>query len=132
MDNDNKLVKDIKNNIEYFEANISYGGHNQWERNDKIFDNAPQGKYDDQCCICNKGMSTRYGTGYMTRGYTNPLMLVAEKDHKHLETNLSGCDMGTYFVGPECGKQIKKALKEANLDWKKYIYYFNNKNRERA
>lgn len=132
MNQDNKLIKDIENNLEYFNANISYGGHEQLERNERAFNNAPANKYDEQCAICNKGMNTSYGTGYSTRGYMNPLMLVAEKDHNYLETKLSGADMGAYYVGSECGKKIKKALQEANLDWKQYIYYFNHKNRERA
>ena len=127
MYKENQLVKDEKHNIEYFNSNCDYGSHDMCNRNDQAFSNAPNGKFDEQCCICNKGMNTSTGSGYMTRGYTNPLMLVAEKDHNYLETELSGCDMGTYFVGSECGKKIKKALKEANLDWKQYIYYFNGK-----
>ena len=122
---ENSLVSD--EHIEYFNANVDYGGHEMWERNDVAFHNAPNDKFDEQCCICNKGMNTETGRGYMTRGYTNPLALVHKKDHDHLEKNLSGSDMGCYFVGSECGKKIKSALKKAGLNWKDYIYYFDNK-----
>jgi len=123
---DNILMSD--KHIEWFNSNVDYGGHNMWEKNQKAYENAHD-KYDEQCCICNKGMNTQTGRGYMTRGYTNPLMLVHKKDHDYLENNLQGSDMGCYFVGSECGKKIKKSLKDAGLNWKDYIYYFDAKER---
>ena len=57
MNQDNKLVKDIKHNLEYFQANVSYGGHEQWERNETAFHNAPANKYDENV-ICNKGLKS--------------------------------------------------------------------------
>ena len=125
MDKENTLCFD--GHIEYFNANVDYGGHKMWEMNETAFQNASSDKFDEQCCICNKGMNTRTGRGYITRGYTNPLMLVHKKDHNHLENNLSGSDMGSYFVGSECGKKIKKSLIDAGLDWKGFIYYFDAK-----
>tara|TARA_R100001530_G_scaffold65497_1_gene46889 strand:- start:75 stop:473 length:399 start_codon:yes stop_codon:yes gene_type:complete len=122
---DNTLTRD--EHIEWFEANVDYGGHKMWERNEVAFNNAPNHKYDEQCCICNKGMNTETGKGYITRGYTNPLSLVHKKDHDHLEKNLRGSDMGSYFVGSECGKKIKKSLIDAGLNWKDYIYYFDDR-----
>ena len=119
---DNILMSD--KHIEWFNSNVDYGGHNMWEKNQKAYENAHD-KYNEQCCICNKGMNTQTGRGYMTRGYTNPLMLVHKKDHDYLENNLRGSDMGCYFVGSECGKKIKKSLKDAGLNWKDYIYYFD-------
>ena len=108
------MTKEIKENtlvsdehIEWFNANVDYGGHEMWKKNDVAFHNAPNHKFD----------------------YTNPLMLVHKKDHDHLEKNLRGADMGCYFVGSECGKKIKKSLKDAGLNWKDYIYYFDGKQR---
>ena len=135
-----KMIKEIKENtlvsdehIEYFNANVDYGGHEMWKRNEVAFQNAPNHKFDNQCCICNKGMNTQTGKGYETRGYANPLALVHKKDHDYLENNLRGSDMGSYYVGSECGKKIKKSLKDAGLNWKDYIYYFDaKKERENA
>tara|TARA_R100000781_G_C4060076_1_gene120711 strand:- start:101 stop:487 length:387 start_codon:yes stop_codon:yes gene_type:complete len=124
----NNLIYNEECNIEYFNSEkINYGSHQMYEKNDKAFQNAPQGKFDEQCCICNKGMNTFTGKGYQTRGFASPLSLVHKKDHEHLEKNLRGSDMGAYFVGSECGKKIKSALKESGLNWKDYIYYFDNK-----
>ena len=127
MKNDN-LIYDKECNIEYFNSeNINYGSHEMWDKNQKAFQNANDGKFDEQCIICNKGMNTTKGKGYQTRGFASPFALVHKKDHEHLEKNLQGADMGAYYVGSECGKKIKSSLKESGLNWKDYIYYFDNK-----
>ena len=57
------LIYNKECNIEYFNSEkINYGSHEMYEQNDKAFQNAPHGKFDEQCCICNKGMNTLTGT----------------------------------------------------------------------
>lgn len=104
-------------NIEYFESNISYGGNKFFDKNNKHYLNN-QEKFIEQCCICGKGIKNDNNL-FVTRGLANPLSLVNKKDVEKLEN--TGSDMGCYYLGSECGKQVKKQLIEAGLNWKEYL-----------
>ena len=110
------LKKDPTNNLEYFSAEVD---SSNFENNDYHY-SINMDKFVDQCCICGKGIKN-YSRAFVTRGYGNPLDLVHKKDHARLETELRGADMGSYYLGSECGKQIKKQLINAGLDWKEYL-----------
>ena len=110
------LIKDQKHNLEFFHADVD--GTN-FDKNDYHY-SLNIDKFVDQCCICGKGIKN-YARAFVTRGYGNPLDLVHKKDHARLETELRGADMGSYYLGSECGKQIKKQLINAGLDWKEYL-----------
>lgn len=110
------LRKDPRNNLEYFNAKVDSGN---FDKNNYHY-SINLDKFVDQCCICGKGIKN-YKRAFVTRGYGNPLDLVNKKDHARLETELLGADMGCYYLGSECGKQIKKQLIDDGLDWKEYL-----------
>ena len=110
------LTKDLKNNLEFFDAEVDGGN---FDKNDYHY-SLNLDKYVEQCCICGKGIKNS-SRAFITRGYGNPLSLVNKKDHERLETELKGADMGCYYLGSECGNQIKKQLIDAGLNWKEYL-----------
>ena len=110
------IYKDSDNNFEYFDAEVNTGN---WEKNDHYYFNNEK-KFVDQCCHCGKGIKS-YDKAFITRGYGNPLCLVNKKDHHRLDTDLKGGDMGSYFLGSECARQVKKQLIQAGLNWKDYL-----------
>jgi hypothetical protein len=103
--------------IEYFDSNISYGGSKFFDLNNKHYLNNQQ-KFIEQCCICGKGIKNDKNL-FLTRGLNNPLCLVNRKDVELLEKTNS--DMGCYYLGSECGRQVKKQLIKAGLNWKDYL-----------
>ena len=111
------LLKDKENNLEFFHADVD--GTENFDKNDYHYSRSDK-KFVDQCCVCGKGIKN-YTRAFVTRGYGNPLDLVHKKDHARLETELRGADMGCYYLGSECGKQIKKQLIDAGLNWKEYL-----------
>ena len=111
------LKKDTKNNLEYFDAVVD--GYKNFDKNDNHYLTSGI-KFVDQCCICGKGIKS-YDKAFVTRGYMSPLSLVNKKDHARLEKEFQGSDMGCYYLGSECGKQVKKQLIDAGLDWKEYL-----------
>ena len=110
------LVKSKESNLEFFHADVD--GSN-FDKNNYHY-SLNLDKFVDQCCICGKGIKN-YARAFVTRGYGNPLDLVHKKDHARLETELRGADMGCYYLGSECGKQVKKQLIDAGLNWKEYL-----------
>lgn len=103
--------------LEYFDSNVSYGGSKFFDKNNNYYQNNVS-KFIEQCCICGKGIKNSINA-YITRGLSNPLSLVNKKDVDFLEK--TGSDMGCYYLGSECGKQVKKQLIEAGLNWKEYL-----------
>ena len=110
------LLKDKENNLEFFQADVDGGN---WDKNNNHY-SLNLNKFVEQCCICGKGIKN-FARAFVTRGYGNPLFLVHKKDHVRLETELRGSDMGCYYLGSECGKQVKKQLIDAGLNWKEYL-----------
>ena len=110
------LKKDTTNNLQYFDAVVDASN---FDKNDNHYLTSGI-KFVDQCCICGKGIKS-YDKAFVTRGYMSPLSLVNKKDHARLEKEFQGSDMGCYYLGSECGKQVKKQLIDAGLDWKEYL-----------
>ena len=110
------LIKSKESNLEFFQADVD---SSNFDKNDYHY-SLNLDKFVDQCCICGKGIKN-YARAFVTRVYGNPLDIVYKKDHARLETELRGADMGCYYLGSECGKQVKKQLIDAGLDWKEYL-----------
>ena len=105
--------------------NIGNCSIKQRDRNDRHYQDDRTNKYVDQCAVCFKGIKS-YDNAYTTIGDGNPLSLTKRSQHHIVEK--SGGYMGCYYLGPECGRQAKKLLKEKGLDWKDWLGHRTNNN----
>jgi hypothetical protein len=103
--------------------NIGNCSIKQRDRNDRHYQDDRTNKYVDQCAVCFKGIKS-YDNAYTTIGDGNPLSLTKRSQHHIVEK--SGGYMGCYYLGPECGRQAKKLLKEKGLDWKDWLGHRTN------
>ena len=103
--------------------NIGNCSIKQRDRNDRHYQDDRTNKYVDQCAVCFKGIKS-YDNAYTTIGDGNPLSLTKRSQHHIVEK--SGGYMGCYYLGPECGRQAKKLLKEKGLDWKDWLKHRTN------
>ena len=71
----------------------------------------------------NKGIKS-FDNAYSSIGDGHPLYLTKRSQHHIVEK--SGGYMGSYYLGPECGRQAKKLLKEKGLDWKDWLGHRTN------
>jgi len=103
--------------------NIGNCSIKQRDRNDRHYQDDRTNKYVDQCAVCFKGIKS-YDNAYTTIGDGHPLSLTRLSQHHIVEK--SGGYMGCYYLGPECGRQAKKLLKEKGLDWKDWLGHRTN------
>ena len=103
--------------------NIGNCSIKQRDRNDRYYQDDRTNKYVEQCAVCFKGIKS-YDNAYTTIGDGNPLSLTKRSQHHIVEK--SGGYMGCYYLGPECGRQAKKLLKEKGLDWKDWLGHRTN------
>ena len=87
-----------------------------YEMNDNYF-NAGGNKFHGQCSICAKGIKNRNHFSIICVGNQ---MTAVKLDQEDIARN-SGGFMESFELGSECGKRVKKALKESNLNWKDYL-----------
>ena len=95
----------------------------QCDNNNRYYEDDRTNKYVDQCAVCFKGIKS-YDNAYTTIGNGHPLILTKRSQH-HIVEKLGGY-MGCYYLGPECGRQAKKLLKEKGLDWKDWLGHRTN------
>ena len=103
--------------------NIGNCSIKQRDRNDRHYQDDRTNKYVDQCAVCFKGIKS-YDNAYTTIGDGHPLSLTRLSQPHIVEK--SGGYMGCYYLGPECGRQAKKLLKEKGLDWKDWLKHRTN------
>jgi hypothetical protein len=96
-------------------GNLITVSQKMWDSNDEKFNT---GSYYDQCHICGKGIKTPKN-GFTTIADLNPLNLVKLSDDDIAKK--SGGYMNSFSIGSECGRKVKKAMKESNLDWKDWL-----------
>lgn len=86
-----------------------------YEMNDRHFNS---GSFYGQCSLCAKAIKNQY-TSFTIICYMNDQTAV-KLNQEEIARN-SGGFMNSFELGSECGKRVKKALKEAGLNWKDYI-----------
>ena len=86
-----------------------------YEMNDTHFNS---GSFYGQCSLCAKAIKNQY-TSFTIICYMNDQTAI-KLNQEEIAKN-SGGFMNSFELGSECGKRVKKALKEAGLNWKDYI-----------
>jgi len=124
----NTIKKDDKYNhggsdFDTYSANVSEISPKQYQANEDMYNSAPEGKYIDQCTVCAKGIKS-FDNVYSSQGDGHPLILTRRTQYYIVEK--SGGFMGTYFIGPECGRQIKVQMKADGLNWKEWLGHRTN------
>ena len=113
-------------NVEFDTVNIAdltKVSREMFERNE---DNYNQGHFHDQCQQCGKGIKN-YKNSYTIICNSN-CEIIVRRSHNEISER-SGGHMDCFSIGPECGKRVKKALKEIGEDWKEWLGYYE---KERA
>ncbi len=82
--------------------------------------------YSGQCSLCMKGIKD-HKSGF-TIICNSSDQIIVRRSHYDISEN-SGGAMGCFDLGSECGKRVKKALKEIGEDWKQWLGYYE---KERA
>ena len=77
--------------------------------------------YFGQCSLCAKGI-TDHKSGFQIICNASDQIIV-RRSHYDISEN-SGGGMGCFDLGSECGKRVKKALKEIGEDWKEWLGYY--------
>ena len=75
-------------------------------------------EYFGQCSLCAKGIKD-HKSGFQIICNANDQIIV-RRSHYDISEN-SGGGMGCFDLGSECGKRVKKALKEIGEDWKEWL-----------
>jgi len=114
-------IEKIKNNkgVEFNTLDITEltnVGSKMWERND---DHYSQNKFYGQCVQCAKGIKNK-NTSYSVVCILSPSIIVDLNQEETARDH--GGFMESFEIGPECGRKIKKSLKESGLNWKDYLY----------
>jgi len=114
-----EIIKSKLNNEEQYQTldigNLITVSEKMWDKNDENFN---RGNYYDQCHICGKGIKTPKN-GFTTIADLHPLNLVKLSDDNIAEK--SGGYMNSFSIGSECGKKVKNAMKESNINWKDWL-----------
>ena len=74
--------------------------------------------YFGQCSLCAKGIKD-HKSGFQIICNASDQIIV-RRSHYDISEN-SGGGMGCFDLGSECGKRVKKALKEIGEDWKEWL-----------
>lgn len=106
-----------------YSANVNKISQKQYQANEYAYIFSEEGKYIDQCAVCAKGIKS-YDNVYSSQGDGHPLILTRRTQY-HIVEKSSGF-MGTFFIGSECGKQIKVQMKTDGLNWKEWLGHKTN------
>jgi len=116
-----KITKNVNwNNIEFDTINISdliVVDRVMFDRNEKHWE-SNSGNYIGNCQQCGKGIK-HYKNSFTIICNGNNETIV-RRSHNEISEK-SGGHMDCFDLGPECGKRVKKALKEIGEDWKDWL-----------
>ena len=76
-------------------------------------------KFYGQCVQCAKGIKHK-NTSYSVVCILSPSIIVDLNQEETARDH--GGFMESFEIGPECGRRIKKAIKDLGLNWKDYLY----------
>tara|TARA_R100000541_G_scaffold45206_1_gene52241 strand:- start:904 stop:1275 length:372 start_codon:yes stop_codon:yes gene_type:complete len=76
-------------------------------------------KFYGQCVQCAKGIKHK-NTSYSVVCILSPQIIVDLNQEETARDH--GGFMESFEIGPECGRRIKKAIKDLGLNWKDYLY----------
>ena len=116
-----KITKDVNRDRVEFDtidiADLIKVSREMFDRNDEHW-SSYENNYVGQCQQCGKGIK-HYKNSYtiICNGNTE---IIVRRSHNEISEN-SGGHMDCFDVGPECGKRVKKALKEIGEDWKDWL-----------
>ena len=72
-----------------------------------------------QCMQCAKGIKHRENSFQIICDYNTEIYV--KRSHYEIAKSSPGF-MECFDIGPECARRVKKACKEAGIDWKDYIF----------
>ena len=87
-----------------------------YEMNDNHYS---MNKFYGQCVQCAKGIKHK-NTSYSVVCILSPQIIVDLNQEETARDH--GGFMESFEIGPECGRRIKKAIKDLGLNWKDYLY----------
>ena len=87
-----------------------------YEMNDNHYS---MNKFYGQCVQCAKGIKHK-NTSFSVVCILSHSIIVDLNQEETARDH--GGFMESFEIGPECGRRIKKALKESGLNWKDYLY----------
>jgi len=90
-----------------------------YEMNDNHFNS---GNFHGQCSLCAKAIKN-FGNHFNIICVGNPETAV-KLDQENIARDSAGF-MDSFQLGPECGKRVKKVIKDSGLNWKDWL--FSNK-----
>ena len=97
-------------------AELTNVSSKMYEMNDNHYS---MNKFYGQCVQCAKGIKHK-NTSYSVVCILSPSIIV-DLNQEETARDHSGF-MESFEIGPECGRRIKKALKDLGLNWKDYLY----------
>ena len=119
-----KITKNVnRDSVEFDTVDIGELTKVSWKMFDQNEDNYSQGNYFGQCQQCGKGIKN-YKDSYTIICNSNTEIIV-RRSHNEISEK-SGGHMDYFDLGPECGRRVKKALKEIGEDWKDWIGHRTN------
>ena len=114
-------IEKVKNNkgVEFNTldiAELTNVSSKMYEMNDNHYS---MNKFYGQCVQCAKGIKHK-NTSYSVVCILSPSIIVDLNQEETARDH--GGFMESFEIGPECGRRIKKALKDSGLNWKDYLY----------
>jgi len=114
-------IEKVKNNkgVEFNTldiAELTNVSSKMYEMNDNHYS---MNKFYGQCVQCAKGIKHK-NTSYSVVCILSPAIIV-DLNQEEIARDHGGF-MESFEIGPECGRRIKKALKDSGLNWKDYLY----------
>lgn len=124
-----KIVKEKNNNgVEFQYINLGdliRVSSEMYEMNDNHYNSNSDKFPEGQCSLCAKGIKNNNHFRIICVGNQETAVKLNQED---IARN-SGGFMESFQLGSECGKRVKKAFKEANLNWKDYLIDYKTKER---
>lgn len=96
-------------------GNLKRVSNEMYEANE---DRYTQKVYFGQCVQCAKGIKNRENSFQIICDYNCEILV--KRSHYEIAKTSPGF-MECFDLGPECARRVKKACKEAGIDWKDYI-----------
>jgi len=87
-----------------------------YEMNDNHYS---MNKFYGQCVQCAKGIKHKNTSFSVVCILSNSI--IVDLNQEEIARDHGGF-MESFEIGPECGRRIKKALKDSGLNWKDYLY----------
>jgi hypothetical protein len=114
-------IEKVKNNkgVEFNTldiAELTNVSSKMYEMNDNQYS---MNKFYGQCVQCAQGIKHK-NTSYSVVCILSPSIIV-DLNQEETARDQSGF-MESFEIGPECGRRIKKAIKDLGLNWKDYLY----------